>query len=340
MTTKIHRILIVGVGSIGERHVRCFLATTRAVIGICEIQDALRESVTKRYGIEEVFSDLEKAFAASWDAVLIATPAHTHIPIALQAASRGLNLLIEKPLSTSLEGIAELQQAVNSQHLLAAVSYNHRAHPGLRAMKTAVDSGKFGKPLQLYAVTGQHFPAYRPAYRDIYFADHAKGGGAVQDSITHALNLGEWLAGPIERITVDAAHQLLEGVTVEDTVHALTRQGSVMGNYTVNLYQQPNESTTTLVCEKGTLRFELHKGRFLWMDTVDGVWHEESHVLPDRDTWYILNATAFLDALEEKADPLCSLEEGIQTLRVNLAALVSMESQQWQQIKGDDNAGS
>ncbi|MCK5860870.1 MAG: Gfo/Idh/MocA family oxidoreductase [Candidatus Hydrogenedentes bacterium] len=275
-----------------------------------------------------------------WDAVLIATPAHTHISIALQVALHGQNLLIEKPLSTSLEGITELQHTVKKKNLLAAVSYNYRAHPGFRAMKTAIDSGKFGKPLQFYVVAGQNFSTYRPAYRDIYFADRSKGGGAVQDALTHSLNIGEWFLGPIDRITVDAAHQLLEGVTVEDTVHVLTRQGSVMGSYTLNLYQQPNESTLTLVCEKGTLRFELHKECFRWMDTPEGIWHEEPHTLEGRDTWYILNAAFFLDTLEGKMEPLCSLDDGIQTLRVNLAALAAMESQQWQQIKGGVDAGS
>lgn len=331
------RILVVGVGSIGERHVRCFLATDRAEIGICELNPDLRQTIAKRYNLTEVFGELASALARPWDAVLIATPAHTHIPIAAQVAQAGIHLLIEKPLSTSLDGVAALERLVAEKKLIAAVSYNHRAHPGARAIKAALSSGRFGKPLQLYMTSGQHFPTYRPAYRDIYFADRKQGGGAIQDSITHTLNLAEWLLGPITRLTADAQHQHLDGVTVEDTVHVMARHGDVMASYAMNMYQHPNESCITVVCEKGTVRFELHEKRLRIMTEVEGPWEESLHELPDRDAWYITNANVFLDVLDGTARPLCTLAEGAQTLRVNLAALRSLETGTWQDI-GDSGS--
>lgn len=330
-----HRILVIGVGSIGERHVRCYLATGRAEIGICEINDALRATIAERYALTEVFNDLEVALAQPWDAVLIATPAHTHIPIALQAAQAGFHLILEKPLSTSMDGVDALQRVVAEKKLFNAVSYNYRAHPGVVSMKAALDSGRFGAPLQLYSIMGQSFPTYRPAYRTIYFADRKQGGGAIQDAITHTFNLAEWLVGPITRIMVDADHLALEGVTVEDTVHAMARHGKVMASYALNMYQQPNDSHLTIVCEKGTVRFSLHEKRWRYMLDVDGTWVDEVHELAERDTWYIHNANAILDGLEGKSPAPCSLEEGIQTLRVNLAALRSMETQTWQDIGGN-----
>jgi len=334
MSTDKQRILVIGVGSIGERHVRCYLATGRAHIGICEINGDLRDTIADRYAIGESFDNLDDALAAGWDGALIATPAHTHIPIAITVAKAGIHLIIEKPLSTSLDGLDELRQLVAEKNLTAVVSYNYRAHPGVVAMKAALDSGRFGKPRQLYAMIGQHFPKYRPAYREIYFADHAQGGGAIQDAITHIWNACEWFLGPMDRIAVDADHQLLDGVTVEDTVNAIARHGDVMASYAVNLYQAPNESTITIVCEKGTLRLEVHEKRWRCMTEPEGPWTDEAFDLPERDSWYTLNANTILDALEGSAPPRCSLEEGIQTLRVNLAALRSAETRSWQETKG------
>ncbi len=54
----------------------------------------------------------------------------------------------------------------------------------------------------------------------------------------------------------------------------------------------------------------------------------------ERDTLFIAQASAFLDAVEGRQAPLCSLDEGLQTLRVNLAALASVQSQSWQQVGG------
>ena len=168
------------------------------------------------------------------DAAVIATPAQLHIPIARKLAEAGAHLLIEKPLSTSVEGVAELMATVRERKLTAMVAYVYRTHPALTAMKQAIDSGRFGRPLQLTASCGQDFAFYRPAYRQVYYARRATGGGAVQDALTHIFNAGEWLVGPIGRIAADAAHQHLDGVEVEDTVHAIVRHGTVLGNYHLN----------------------------------------------------------------------------------------------------------
>ena len=212
------------------------------------------------------------------------------------------------------------------------MAYVYRANPVLRAMKEAIASGRFGRPVQVIAACGQHFPTYRPAYRETYYRDRATGGGAIQDALTHMFNAAEWLVGPIDRLLADAAHQVLEGVDVEDTVHVLTRHGRVLGCYSLNQYQAPNEMTITVVCEQGTARFENHRNRWRWMTRPDEPWHDEPHAPLPRDALFIHQANAFLDALEGHAPPLCSLEEGIQTLRVNLAALASVEQGTWQVI--------
>lgn len=335
MNSRTHNVLVVGVGSIGERHVRCLLSTGRATVGICELNDDARNAVGERYAVCNVFAALDDALKANWDAALIATPAHTHIPIATRLVEHGIPILIEKPLSVDMNGIPELLDAVKTKNLLAAVSYNYRAHPALGAMKSAMDSGRFGHVLQLYCMVGQHFATYRPAYASVYFADREHGGGAIQDAMTHLINMGEWLAGPIDRINVDAEHQHLDGVDVEDTVHVFARHGKTMASYVLNLYQRPNESSITVVCEKATLRFDMRTGRWGWMEDADGEWHEETYALEDRDAMYVLNATAFLDALEGLSPPLCTLEEGVQTLRTNLAAIASADSGAWQQVNAE-----
>src|SRR5262245_18687180 len=269
---KPHKVLVIGVGSIGERHTRCFLATGRAELTICETNAALRQQVAERYRLPSAHADLEAALAERPDLAVVCTPAHLHIPMALRLAEARVHLLIEKPLSTSLEGIARLRQLVRDRRLVTAVAYVYRVHPALKTRKQALDEGRFGKPVQLVAVGGQHFPTYRPAYRSIYYADRATGGGAIQDAITHLINAGEWLVGPVERLVADAAHQVLEGIAVEDTVHVLTRQGMVLGSYSLNQHQAPNESTMTVVCTEGTIRCEFHRERWRWMKQPGDAW--------------------------------------------------------------------
>lgn len=331
------RVLIVGVGSIGERHLRCFQATGRADVSFVEINPELRATIAARYGVCG-FGDLEAALAAAPQAAVIAAPAHRHLELAHALAARGVHLLIEKPLSTSTEGVAGLQQVVAERRLTAGVAYVYRCHPLLTRLRERVRSGDYGRPVELVAVTGQHFPTYRPAYRSIYYTDRATGGGAIQDALTHIVNAAEWLVGPVDRLVADAAHQVLEGVAVEDTVHLLTRHGGVLGSYSLNQHQAPNELTLTVVCERGTLRWESHRQRVGWLTTPGGDWTYEETPPLERDALFIAQAERFLDAIAGRCVFPCSLAEGLQTLRVNLAALASADGGGWQTIAPEEAA--
>ncbi len=218
---------------------------------------------------------------------------------------------------------------------MAAVAYVYRSFPALVAMREALASGRFGRPVEVVAVAGQNFPTYRPAYRETYYVDRATGGGAIQDALTHLLDAGGWLVGPIDRLVADAAHRVLAGVDVEDTVHVLARHDDVLASYSLNQHQAPNEVTLTVVCQRGTLRWESHAHRWRWMIEPDEPWHDEPYEPQPRDAAFVAQADNFLDAIEGHAEPRCPLADGVQTLRVNLAALASLKSGGWQTIGGE-----
>ncbi len=332
MADKI-KTLVIGGGSIGERHVRCFQSTNRTDVWLCEINEDVRNDVTKRYQLAHSFSDLQTAIQQQPDIAVICTPAHLHISMAKELAEAGIQLLIEKPVSTNFEGIDELLEVRNQRNITMGIAYVYRAHPVLAEMQAAISSGRFGKPLQVNIVSGQHFPFYRPAYRDIYYKDHATGGGAVQDALTHMVNAAEWLVGSVTRLVADADHLVLEGVTVEDSVNVIARHGDVLGSYSMNQHQTLNETTLTVICEGATVRFESQACRWQWHDQPETDWHTESSATLERDTLFVNQANAFLDAVAGEQPLLCPLEAGIQTLKVNLAILKSVAQRCWVEIE-------
>ncbi len=334
MGGKDHHVLIVGAGSIGERHLRCFLNTGRADVSFVEVQNELRQTIAERYPASTPCASLEAAFETEnqFDTAVIATPAPLHIEQSIWLIKKGLHLLIEKPLSLNLDGIDELQALAKSSGKIAAVAYVNRANPILEQMRDALNSGEYGKPVEMVIVTGQNFPTYRPAYRDTYYHSREMGGGAIQDALTHMINVGQWLVGDIDRVVADADHLVLDGVDVEDTVHVLARHANVLANYTLNQHQAPNELTITVVCERGTLRVELHKQRWRVMKTPDTAWEDHDNFTFERDTLFERQAEFFLDAVEGKIPALCDLGEGIESLKVNLAILKSLESGSWEII--------
>ncbi len=323
------RILIIGVGSIGERHVRCFQATGRCELAICEPMHDRRNDVARRYNVSGYASWNEALENESFSAAVIASPAPWHIPAARALTESGLHLLIEKPLSLNTDGISELSESIKSHATRVSVGFVYRALPALQQMRAAVQSERFGRIVQIQVQSGQHFPFYRPAYREIYYADPAQGGGLIQDMLPHFLNAVEWIAGPATKVVVDAAHKVLPGVEVEDTVNLLTRHGNIMANFSVNQHQPVNESVITVLCESGAARWELSGQRWLSANENGGDWTVQQSYDHQRDDYYILQANAFLDLLDGKAEPLCPLADGITTLHSTLAILESRESGSW-----------
>lgn len=321
-----HRVLVIGCGSIGERHIRCFLQTGRATVTACDTNAELAGSVSKRHSLEFV-TDWEAALASGdHDAVIVCTPAPGHVPIAARALELNLHVLIEKPLSHSLDGVADLLAAHRQSESQVAVAYVMHANQLLVEAGEFLRGGGIGPIRQVTVTAGQPFHQYRPAYAQSYYRDRATGGGAIQDALTHAVNWVESIVGPADSVLCDCAHQVLPGVEVEDTVHLNARHGAVLSNFTLNQFQAPPENTMQFNSATGSVKVELHRRRW-------GTWSADStewdwRVLPpaDTDDLFRAQANAFLDQIEGQPARLCSLAAGAQTLRFNLAALASADS--------------
>jgi predicted dehydrogenase len=330
-----HRVLIIGVGSIGERHLRCFQLTGRASLSFCETDQTLRAAIADRYDVQTHYGTLDEALkkgAGLYDVAVVATPAHLHIPMAKQLVNAGVHTFIEKPLSLTTDGIDELDELAREQGVVACVAYTYRSHPALQDMKEAIDQNRFGRPVQVVSVWGQHFPKYRPAYREIYYKSRETGGGIIQDLLPHAINGVEWIVGPVDRVMADAAHLILEGVEVEDTVHVIARHGDVLAVYSSNQHQPPNELTTTIICERGIAKFNLHDGCWYSMTEPGGAWELAYDFKGERDDVFINQANIFLDVVEGRAEPRCTLAEGKQSVRVTLAVLASAAHPAWRPV--------
>jgi predicted dehydrogenase len=324
-----HEVLIIGCGSIGERHLRCFQQTGRAAVTACDANPALLATLASTYGVR-THQDWRKALDAQpFDAAVICTPAHLHVEMATEILKLGRHVLIEKPLSQSMTGVAELQRVAVASGKRAAVAYVLHTYPILNAVRDFLAGGELGPVLQATCTSGQYFPGGRPAhavpYHQTYYRDRRMGGGAIQDALTHTVNWFESVLGPTESLLCDCAHQALPGVTVEDTVHICARNGRALVNYTLNQFQAPNESTLQFNTAAGSVKVEMHLRRWgvLKMGAPDWQWHE----IPagDRDTPFITQAGRFLDFIEGRPARLCTLEEAVHTLRFNLAALASAD---------------
>ena len=319
-----HSVLIIGCGSIGERHLRCFQRTGRARLLACDTNPALLERLAATYAVPTV-ADAAAAIAGDCDAVVVCTPAPSHVPLACAALEHGRAVLIEKPLSHSLAGLDRLFQLEKSSGRAVAVAYVYHTFPVLAAARDFLARGELGPVLQATVTAGQAFHLHRPAYAQTYYRDRRTGGGAIQDALTHVANWVESVLGPADSLLCDCAHLALADVTVEDTVHVAARHGPALVSYSFNQFQAPNEITFQFNTAAGSLKIELHRQRWAVMRHADADWTWHLAPAVERDTHFINQAHAFLDEIEGQPARLCSLEAAAQTLRFNLAALASAE---------------
>jgi len=293
----------------------------------CDSNQSLLSHISEEYDVP-VYADLATALATDlFDAAVICTPAQSHLSVARLCLEKNMHLLIEKPLSTTLNATDWLTKAVHNAGVYVAVAYVYHSIPCIVKAKEYLDQQSIGKPLQVTVTAGQHFPDFRPQYRTIYYNDRATGGGAIQDALTHHFNCVEWLIGqPTTRIFCDAAHLALEGVNVEDTVVATARNGKTVVSYALNQFQRPNETIITIHCANGSVKIELHNHRWMVLSERAVNWQIHDEPLSDRDDMFVAQANAFLDGCEGKGSNLCTIEEAIHTLKVNLAAIRSADT--------------
>ena len=326
-----HRVLIVGGGSIGERHLRCFLETGRAEVGLCDNRPQRLAEVGARYPVSATFLDLDEINLSEFDAAVVCVPTHLHVLLARRLADAGTHVLIEKPLSVNLDGIDDLAQAAEDKGLVIGVAFVRRAMRLYRAAYRVLAAARIGDVLSATCSVGCDHRMTRPDYAETYFARRETGGGAIHDILSHFIDLFQWFLGPVEQVICSHDHLEIEGTDAEDTASVLLRcrRNGAMVNLHANLWQAHREETITLSAKNGSIVCDRISGRMGVFPRQSGTWNwtKDSPEQPDSkgqvDGPFIFQANNFLDAIEGKSEVLCTLGEARHTVAVCRAALES-----------------
>lgn len=145
------------------------------------------------------------------DAVVIATPPATHAEFAVEAARRGIHVLLEKPMAVSVAECDQIMHAVEQSKVVLALSHEKRFNPGFEEIKRIIDAGLLGQVFYLVihwsaAVRLDPDALCPPDYRNSYnwrWTDQAAGGGILLDHLPHYLDLWRWWTGA-ELASIDA----------------------------------------------------------------------------------------------------------------------------------------
>lgn len=319
-------ILVAGVGSVGRRHVGNLLALGAGPVRL--LRSGRGEPLPKAYQVLPVESDLDAALARRPRAVIVSNPTALHVPVGLAAARAGCHLLIEKPISHSLEGVAELEREVTAHRATCLVGFQFRFHPGLRQVEAWLAEGAIGRVVSAHLEWGEFLPDWHPGedYRHGYSARRDLGGGVVL-TLCHPFDTLRWLLGEVATVSAETGRLSGLELDVEDVAQVTLRFTSgAIGSVALDYVQRPGRHALRIVGRYGHVRWDASYGAArLGRPGRDDVVFTP-HPSFERNTLFIEEVRHFLDCVSGDARPACTLEDGTRALRIALAALESARS--------------
>ena len=186
------RLVVVGAGRAGLVHARNFAAGVPGarLVALADTDPGALERGAAELGCDRTFSNAEDAVIQdSVDAVVIASPTFTHAELATAALAAGKHVLCEKPLASSLEEAAAVEQAVEASEGAFLMGFMRRFDRSFRAVAERLARGDIGRPL-LVRSTGRG-PGLPPEWA----WDVERSGGLIAEVNSHDLDTVRWLSG-------------------------------------------------------------------------------------------------------------------------------------------------
>jgi predicted dehydrogenase len=318
------KILIAGYGSIGRRHFQNLLALgERDILFYRSGRSTLPDNELEEYPVE---TSLEAALVHRPQAVIVANPTALHLDVAIPAAEVGCSLFIEKPVSHSLERLPELAAAVQRSGSRVLVGYQFRFHSGLRQVQQLVEAGEIGRLISVRSHWGEYLPGWHPweDYRQGYSARQDLGGGVIL-TLSHPLDYLRWLFGEVASLWAFTGQLSGLELSVEDTAEIGLRFASgMLGSLHLDYCQRPPEHRLEVIGTQGTIRWDNGDDVVRLWRSGPGQW--SNFLAPadfERNTLFLDQMRHFLAVARGEAEPLCTLEDGLQALRLSLAAHLS-----------------
>lgn len=317
------RILIVGLGSIGLRH----LANLRVIepaahVTICDPRLKAQDAAEASSLADCIVYRLEDAFDAKPEAALITCPASLHIETGLALARQGVHLFIEKPLSNTLNGVDELSNFCRQHSLILMVGYNFRFYQPLLSVRQALREGKIGRVLAVRAEVGQFLPDWRPGrdYRQTVSARDHLGGGAVLE-LSHEIDYVRWLVGEVKTVSAQVARVSDLEIDVEDTAEIILQfHNGAIGSIHLDMIQQPATRTCRIVGTKGTIEWDGFTNSVRVIEARERGW---SYLHPpgnlSHQDMYLAEMSHFLECVRGNGPPLVNGGDGKRVLEIALA---------------------
>lgn len=333
---------VIGTGSIGNAHLTGYSADKKNVqiTAICDINKARLDEMGEEYGVapENRYRDHKKMLASeNLDAVSVCVPNKFHFAVAADVIKAGIDVLLEKPITLTMAEARQLKQLLIKHPVKFMVAFSHRFFRANIAAKKLLVKNTIGKPYMIrvrYAHTGP-YPGW--AQSDWFYKKNIAGGGAMLDMGIHAIDICQYLIGPIESVQAEV-RTLRKKIQVDDNAVVLVdfgKEAKCLGYIDVGWTSPSGFTGVEIFGDKGSIRLPLGREGVVSRGTTkpDGTITIKDEVIAGHEgsvgqEHWALQVESFIKfCLDKKViTDIPGIEEGQSSLAVALAAYESSAS--------------
>jgi predicted dehydrogenase len=310
-------ILIVGLGSIGKRHLNNLIE-----LGFTNISIVSRNGeVKKKFELFKFYPSISDAsLHKNIDVIIIATPTSNHVSDLLEALENNINnIYLEKPISHSLSDIKIIEKKLAHSSTNIVVGFDLRFDPGLILMKEYIDTNKIGKILSFNSEVGQYLPDWRPEidYRKSMSAKKNKGGGVMLD-LVHEFDYINWLVGPIKNIVgMNTKISNLDIDTEDISTNLIETTSGAIGSIHLDYLQFELSRSCKIIGDKGVIIWNYRDSYVKFMSQKDRSWIFHDFKSYKRNDRFKDTMKAFMNSDLKKGDKrLVRFKEAIRSLEL------------------------
>lgn len=303
------RFLVVGLGSMGKRRVRCLQALKQAPVAGFDLRQDRTEETARLYGVP-VYNDFAAAVAAHKpDALIISVPPQHHMHYMRWAAEHDMHFFVEA--SVVDDGMAALIESLARKSIVAAPSATMMFHPAIKLVRDIVAGGELGKISNVLLHSGQYLPDWHTYEKvsDYYVSNPATGGG--REIVPFELTWFTMVFGFPKRVaaTFRKTIDIAGAEKIADTYNCLLDYGTFLSSVTVDVVSRYATRRLVINGDKKQLYWSWDENCIKVFDPVKNAWEQRSYIMAGAEkgynanigeNMYIEEINTFIEAVEGK----------------------------------------
>ena len=254
---------LIGCGRISTNHIKAAINNNLNIVSVCDICEVHMENLLKKhelnsnFTIRRYFNYKKMIDENEIDLISIATESGLHSEIALYCISKGIHVIIEKPIAMSMYDAEQIIKLSEEKGVKVAACHQNRFNIAVQKMRKAIEDDRFGKishgSIHVRWNRNQDYYSQAP-WRGTW----AQDGGALMNQCIHGIDLVRWMMGDevvsVYGVTKQQFHDYLEAEDLGLAVVKFKNGAVATIEGTTNVYPQNLEETLYLFGEKGTVK--------------------------------------------------------------------------------------